>query len=147
MIRAQGHTPGSVMFYVRLQSDAEYLFVGDIAYTKSNIEDGVDRARFVRFLMVDPERREAIVNQLRVLHDLSKSEPQLYIVPAHAEELFTEFFANGVLIEGFYGFDGVAYFSMSNRPSIAQIRSNPTVRLSSSKDIFLASAVPFCRSE
>lgn len=101
MIPAAGHTPGSVIFYMKLRSGDEYLFIGDIGYTRSNIYDGVDRARFVRFLMVDPENRNAVVHQLRTLHDLTKSEPGIVIVPAHADELLSELMANGSLIEGF----------------------------------------------
>lgn len=101
MIKAAGHTPGSVIFYVKLSTGAEYLFIGDIAYTESNVVDGVDRTRFVRFLMVDPEDREAVVDQLKAIHELSKVEPELHIVPAHADLLITRMIDNGAMREGF----------------------------------------------
>lgn len=101
MIKAAGHTPGSVMFFVKLASGTEYVFVGDIAYMESNVVDGVDRTRLVRFLMHDPEDRDAVVNQLSALHGLSKSEPDVKIVPAHADELISRLIANGDFREGF----------------------------------------------
>lgn len=101
MIPAGGHTAGSVIYYVKLASGAEYLFIGDIAYTESNVVDGVDRARFVRWMMVDPESRDTVVNQLRALHDLSKSEQTLQIVPAHADGLLNRLMETGALKRGF----------------------------------------------
>ncbi|GAB5488021.1 MAG: hypothetical protein Pars2KO_15910 [Parasphingorhabdus sp.] len=101
MIKAAGHTPGSVMFFVKLASGAEYLFIGDIAYTESNVVDGVDRSRFIRLLMVDPEDRDAVVHQLKAIHELSKVEPELHIVPAHAEKVILKLLEDRRLIEGF----------------------------------------------
>jgi len=101
MIPARGHTAGSVIYYIKLASGDEYLFIGDIAYTESNVVDGVDRARFVRWLMVDPEDRDAVINQLGALHDLTKSEPSLTIIPAHADELLARLMSTGVIKEGF----------------------------------------------
>ena len=100
-MQAAGHTPGSVIFFVKLASGTEYLFIGDIAYTESNVVDGVDRTRFVRLLMVDPEDREAVVHQLKAIHQLSKAEPELNIVPAHAEKTIMRLIEGGKLTEGF----------------------------------------------
>jgi len=101
IIPAKGHTPGSVIIYVKLQSDKEFLFIGDIAYTASNIRDGVDRARFARLLMHDPEDRDAVVNQLKTLHEISKLEPSLYIIPAHADKLIKHLIHEEVIFKGF----------------------------------------------
>lgn len=101
MIRAQGHTPGSVIFYVKTQSGTEFLFIGDIAYTERNVADGIDRPRFVRAMMVDPEDRDAIVNQLRMLHNLSQTEPRIVIIPSHADALLRSLLSKGSLTEGF----------------------------------------------
>ena len=101
MLPAAGHTPGSVIIFVRLASGDEFLFIGDIAYTRSNVIDGVDRARFVRFLMVDPEDRGAVVNQLSALHALSETHPEIHIVPAHAEPHLRDLIKAGVVHEGF----------------------------------------------
>lgn len=101
MIRAPGHTPGSIILFVKLRNGDEYLFIGDIAYTESNVVDGVDRSRVIRFLMVDKEDRDAVVNQLSTIHDLSKTEPDLKIVPAHADKLLTRMIDDVELQRGF----------------------------------------------
>lgn len=101
MVRATGHTPGSVIYYVRLQNNKEFLFLGDIAYTINNVLEGVDRARFVRWRMVQPEDRRVIVDQLRALHDLSKTEPDIYFMPAHEGANLENLEAQGVLTRSF----------------------------------------------
>lgn len=101
MIRAAGHTPGSVMFFVRLAGGKEFLFIGDIAYTERNVTQGVDRTRLVRMLMVDPEDRDAVVHQLKAIHELSGSEKDLRIVPAHADGVINRLIKNGDIRLGF----------------------------------------------
>ncbi|MEM8917744.1 MAG: MBL fold metallo-hydrolase [Pseudomonadota bacterium] len=101
MIRAAGHTPGSVIFFVRLSGGMEYLFIGDIAYTERNVTEGVDRTRLVRMLMVDPEDRGAVVNQLKAIHELSKTEKDLHIVPAHADGVINRMIDDGDIRLGF----------------------------------------------
>ena len=51
--------------------------------------------------MVDREDRGAVVNQLSALHALTKSEPALTIVPAHADGLLTRLMKTGALKTGF----------------------------------------------
>jgi len=104
MIPAPGHTPGSIIIYIVLENSREFLFIGDIAYTHSNVEDGVDRARFMRFLMHDPEDRDAVVNQLSALHQISQSEPGILIIPAHAS-LYIAQLINEDVIGGKFSFD------------------------------------------
>lgn len=101
LVPAAGHTPGSVMIYVALASGAEFLFIGDIAYTFSNIKDGVDRPRFLRWLMHDPEDRSAVVKQLSALKNLHQREPEITIVPAHADTLIDQLKEDGVIGSGF----------------------------------------------
>ncbi|SIO09126.1 Glyoxylase, beta-lactamase superfamily II [Parasphingorhabdus marina DSM 22363] len=101
MIPAAGHTPGSVMVFVKLASGQEYLFIGDIAYTEGNVTEGVDRTRLVRLLMVDPEDRGAVVHQLKAIHDLSRAEPDLHIVPAHADGVINRLIDEGQIRLGF----------------------------------------------
>ncbi|MEL6876073.1 MAG: MBL fold metallo-hydrolase, partial [Pseudomonadota bacterium] len=101
MIRAAGHTPGSVILFVQLAGGKEYLFIGDIAYTGRNVTEGVDRTRLVRMLMVDPEDRGAVVNQLKAIHELSKAETELHIVPAHADGVINRMIDDGDIRLGF----------------------------------------------
>ena len=101
MIPATGHTPGSVIIYLHMASGKELLFIGDIAYTIDNVTNAVDRPRFVRFLMVSPEDRDAVVNQLRVLHDLTLSHPDIEIVPAHGKKKIDQLVEKGLFVPGF----------------------------------------------
>ena len=102
MIPAPGHTPGSVIFYVKMSYGAEMLFIGDIAYTLENVIKGLDRPRFVRFFMVSPEDRNAVIHQLKALHDLSITHPDILIVPAHDEKQISLFLEEGIFAEGFF---------------------------------------------
>jgi glyoxylase-like metal-dependent hydrolase (beta-lactamase superfamily II) len=38
LIKAPGHTPGHQMVYVRLTSEREYLFIGDVGWTLDNVK-------------------------------------------------------------------------------------------------------------
>ena len=38
LIKAPGHTPGHQMVYVRLASEREYLFIGDVGWTLDNVK-------------------------------------------------------------------------------------------------------------
>ena len=98
MIPADGHTPGSVMFFVRLADGREVLFIGDIAWGLSNVTDLKTRPRFVQqFYMVSREDRAAVADQIRALHDLKASEPGLTIIPAHDAPLIEASIASGLL--------------------------------------------------
>ncbi len=98
---APGHTPGTIVVYARTQA-REYLFVGDIAWVMSSIENARGRPRFIGWLIpgVDPDR-PAVLRQLRALHDIAAAEPGLVILPAHDEAYLRLRIADGVLIEGF----------------------------------------------
>lgn len=101
LIPAKGHTPGSIMIYVALVSGQEFLFIGDIAYTESNIRDGVDRTRLLRFFMHDPEDRSIVIHQVSTLHKLYHAEPNITIIPAHADLLLTRLMDEKVIHQGF----------------------------------------------
>lgn len=101
MIPAAGHSPGSVVFYVKT-SAREYLFVGDIAWAMSNITDLTARPRLLHWLWpaVDTDRGQ-LLRQIRALHDLATSEPDLVILPAHDAVYLRELIRAGDLSEGF----------------------------------------------
>jgi glyoxylase-like metal-dependent hydrolase (beta-lactamase superfamily II) len=96
-----GHTPGTIVIYVRAV-EREYLFIGDIAWVMSSIENLRGRPRLIRFIMpaVDPDR-PAVLSQLRALHDLAAAEPGLIILPAHDKAYLQTRIADGSLEEGF----------------------------------------------
>jgi glyoxylase-like metal-dependent hydrolase (beta-lactamase superfamily II) len=102
MIPAAGHTNGNVMFYLRLADGREVLFIGDIAWVLSNVTDLTTRPRFTQqFFMVSHEDRDAVAEQIRALHDLSKAEPALVLIPAHDAPVIQSLVASGLIKEKF----------------------------------------------
>lgn len=94
---APGHSPGTIAIYVKT-SAREYLFIGDIAWVMSSIENQSGRPRFIRMIIpgVDPDR-PAVLRQLRALHDLQAAEPGLVIVPAHDADYLHGLVETGIL--------------------------------------------------
>lgn len=92
LMKAAGHTPGSQMIYVALESGAEYLFVGDSAWHMDNIRlmKGKD-ASWVK------EDEAALAAQLQWLNGLEKTEKNLHIVVSHDDEQRKEYIQKGVL--------------------------------------------------
>lgn len=97
-----GHAPGEIAIYVRSTTEREYLFIGDIAWLMDAVERASSRPRFIRFIMpgVDPDR-PAVLRQIRALHDLRASDPDLVIVPAHDDAYLRRLLSEGALTEGF----------------------------------------------
>ncbi|MEQ9505806.1 MAG: MBL fold metallo-hydrolase [Hyphomonas sp.] len=97
-----GHTAGTEVIFVLRSDGREYLFIGDIAWNMSNIEDLTTRPLLLNFLFFDPpEERTRIRAQLRALHDLMQSEPALTIVPSHDRAYLQSLVADGRLADGF----------------------------------------------
>ncbi len=92
LVKAAGHTPGSQMIYVTLESGIEYLFVGDSAWHMDNIRlmKGKD-ASWIK------EDEDAIMTQLKWLNSLGRTERNLFIVVSHDDEQRTQYIAKGVL--------------------------------------------------
>jgi glyoxylase-like metal-dependent hydrolase (beta-lactamase superfamily II) len=82
LIRAAGHTPGSQIIYVRRADGREYLFIGDVAWHKRNIDLVRERARLVTWWFLR-EDRDAVLLQLAELNRLQREEPNLLIMPGH----------------------------------------------------------------
>lgn len=100
-VAAPGHSPGSIVIFVRTQA-REYLFVGDIVWVMSSIEDLRGRPRFIHWLMpaVDPDR-SAVLRQIRALREIGDLEPDLVILPAHDDAYLRRRISQGALTEGF----------------------------------------------
>jgi glyoxylase-like metal-dependent hydrolase (beta-lactamase superfamily II) len=102
MIPAPGHTPGSVMFYARMWNGREVLFLGDIAWSMSNVRAPTVRPRAVQdFIMTPPEQRALVAAQIRALHELAKKEPALAMIPSHDEDQLNALIASGLLLTKF----------------------------------------------
>jgi glyoxylase-like metal-dependent hydrolase (beta-lactamase superfamily II) len=82
LIRAAGHTPGSQIIYVRRADGREYLFIGDVAWHKRNIDLVRERARLVTWWFLR-EDHDAVMLQLAELNRLQREEPDMLIMPGH----------------------------------------------------------------
>jgi glyoxylase-like metal-dependent hydrolase (beta-lactamase superfamily II) len=92
LIKAPGHTPGSQMVYVALESGREYLLIGDAAWHMDGVRlmTGKDAPWIT-------EDQQAIMSQLQWLNELTRSEPRLVIVASHDDEEHAELIRQGVL--------------------------------------------------
>jgi len=87
MIPAEGHTPGTVMFYVKLADAREVLFLGDVAWAISNVTRPTVRPRLVQdYVMKPPEQRAKVAEQIRALHELYLAEDKLTMIPSHDDD-------------------------------------------------------------
>ena len=81
LIKAAGHTVGSQMVFVTLDSGREYLLIGDVSWHM----DGVRLVKGKDAPWVT-EDTAAVMDQLAWLNELSRTEPDLVIVASHDEE-------------------------------------------------------------
>jgi glyoxylase-like metal-dependent hydrolase (beta-lactamase superfamily II) len=95
LIKAPGHTPGSQMVYVALESGREYLFIADTAWHM----DGVRLIRGKAAPWIQ-EYKAALLVQLKWLNELYRTEENLLIMASHDEEEHKELIAKGVLGNG-----------------------------------------------
>jgi glyoxylase-like metal-dependent hydrolase (beta-lactamase superfamily II) len=80
-VKAPGHTPGSQMIFVALESGREYLLIGDVAWHM----DGV-RTITVKDAPWITEDQNTVTEELRWLNGLQRSDPNLVIVASHDDE-------------------------------------------------------------
>ena len=92
LVKAAGHTPGSQMMFITLESGREYLLVGDAAWHMDNVRKttGKDAPWIV-------EDTAAVNDQLTWLHGLSTSEKNLVIVASHDDDEHKELVAGKLL--------------------------------------------------
>ena len=92
LIKAAGHTPGSQMMFLTLDSGREYLLIGDTAWHMDGVRKvtGKDAPWIV-------EDTGAVTDQLKWLNGLSMSEKNLVIVASHDDEEHKELVAKKLL--------------------------------------------------
>lgn len=93
-IKAEGHTPGSQMIYVRLEDGNEYLFVGDIVYSMDNIKLEISKPLFTS--IINAENSELVTGQLKLLSQLHKNT-DINIVVAHDRQNTNEMVRMGLI--------------------------------------------------
>ncbi|WPB76153.1 MBL fold metallo-hydrolase [Archangium violaceum] len=98
LVRAPGHTPGTQLVYVRLADGREFLLVGDIAWHQDNILLPRMHPRLVNWML--GEDAEAMANQLRYLHDLQRTTPELNLVVAHDATQMAGLIQRGLVQDG-----------------------------------------------
>lgn len=81
LIKSPGHTPGSQMIYIVLQSGAEYLFAGDVAWHM----DGI-RQQALKDAPWLTEDSGMLAVQLAWLNALLRNAGALHIVVSHDED-------------------------------------------------------------
>jgi glyoxylase-like metal-dependent hydrolase (beta-lactamase superfamily II) len=95
LIKAPGHTPGSQMVYVALESGREFLFIGDTAWHMDSVR--LIKGKAAPWIQED---EGALLAQLKWLNELYRTEKDLFIVASHDEEERKDLIAKGVLGDG-----------------------------------------------
>jgi glyoxylase-like metal-dependent hydrolase (beta-lactamase superfamily II) len=95
LIKAPGHTPGSQMVYVALESGREYLFIADTAWHMDSVR--LIKGKAAPWVQED---EPAITAQLKWLKGLSQTEKNLYIIASHDEDERKDLIAKGILGDG-----------------------------------------------
>jgi glyoxylase-like metal-dependent hydrolase (beta-lactamase superfamily II) len=92
LIKAPGHTPGSQMMFIALDSGGEYLLIGDAAWHMDSVRKmaGKDAPWIV-------EDTSAVSDQLKWLNTLSNTEKNLVIVASHDDDEHRELIARKLL--------------------------------------------------
>jgi len=96
LIKAPGHSPGSQMVYVALQSGKELLLAGDVAWHMDGVR--LNTGKDAPWIKEPPELMAA---ELNWLNGLMRSEKNLSIVISHDEEQRRDYIARGILGDGF----------------------------------------------
>ncbi len=94
LIKAAGHTPGSLMAFLSFADGSEALFVGDIVFTMANITHQTARPKFMSDFIIE-EDRAVVLDQIRALVDLHEREPQLNFVVSHDGAQIEEYILRG----------------------------------------------------
>jgi glyoxylase-like metal-dependent hydrolase (beta-lactamase superfamily II) len=96
LIKAPGHTPGSQMVYVKLQSGKEYLLSGDVAWHMDDVRQmkGKD-APWIQ------EQTDFVMAELKWLNGLSTTEKNLTIVVSHDDEQRQDYVQRKILGDKF----------------------------------------------
>lgn len=92
LVKAPGHTPGSQMVYVALESGREYLLIGDVTWHM----DGVRQIQGKAAPWIS-EDQPSIMSQLGWLNGLSRTDPGLVIVASHDDEQHADLIRRGLL--------------------------------------------------
>lgn len=99
LIPAHGHTPGSLMVYVRKADDTEVILTGDTAWLAESIDRRQGPPKFAHWLMGGDRGAQAC--RLQALDELETNEPAIAIMPGHDGHRAKALIEKGVFISGF----------------------------------------------
>ncbi|MDB4973534.1 MAG: Beta-Lactamase protein [Myxococcaceae bacterium] len=94
--KAPGHSTGTQLIYVELESGVRFLFVGDIAWTEDNIK--LQRGRPLLIELIGKEDRAAVASQVAALAALPKD---VHLIVAHDPVAYERDVKAGLLKQGF----------------------------------------------
>ena len=95
LIKAPGHTPGSQMVYVALESGREYLFIGDTAWHMDGVR--LIKGKDAPWIQED---NAALLAQLKWLNQLYRTEKNLFIIASHDDDEHKDLIEKGILGNG-----------------------------------------------
>ena len=98
LIKAPGHTPGHQMVYVQLDSNREYLFIGDVAWTLAGVTES--KLKPTATMQRINEYAPAIMHELRWVKEVMDRE-KLIVIPSHDDTLLQDLAAKNVIGENF----------------------------------------------
>jgi glyoxylase-like metal-dependent hydrolase (beta-lactamase superfamily II) len=96
LIRSSGHTPGSQMIYLVLQSGKEYVFAGDVAWHMDGVRSVTGKD--APWITEDEPNMTA---ELTWLNGLMRNEPNIAIVISHDEDQRLQYIRDRILGDGF----------------------------------------------
>jgi glyoxylase-like metal-dependent hydrolase (beta-lactamase superfamily II) len=94
LIKAPGHTPGHQMVYVRLASEREYLFIGDVGWTLENVKQLKSRPEATMRRV--SESAPALMFELTWIKDVMDHEG-LIVIPSHDDILLKDLTAKQMI--------------------------------------------------
>jgi glyoxylase-like metal-dependent hydrolase (beta-lactamase superfamily II) len=96
LIKSSGHTPGSQMIYLVLQSGREYVFAGDVAWHMDGVR--AVRGKDAPWITEDEPNMTA---ELSWLNGLTRTEPNVTVVISHDEDQRLQYIRDRILGDGF----------------------------------------------
>ena len=94
LIKAPGHTPGHQMVYVRLASEREYLFIGDVGWTIDNVKQL--KLRPEATMRRVGESAPALMFELRWIKEIMDHEGVI-VIPSHDDILLKDLTAKQLI--------------------------------------------------
>jgi glyoxylase-like metal-dependent hydrolase (beta-lactamase superfamily II) len=94
LIKAPGHTPGHQMIYVRLTSEREYLFIGDVGWTLDNVKQLKSRPEATMRRV--SESAPALMLELTWIKEVMDHEG-LIVIPSHDDILLKDLAARQLI--------------------------------------------------